>query len=519
MNRATALCVSAVLSACAAVRGVGLPVTAAPTQEAAKTVPIESATQKAADQPAVSAKALSADSEEPGKKSELAASDAAAHGAPATESGTKDGPTAGQAKGSAARASADNVATVRPFLVGKYHNAYYRLSVLPLEDHAPSQPGAVASVPAATMSLRAPLPGADAALATTRPLRFFAARFEPPARDYSPNEAADPNRYNDDLYEDLNIKAFDGARAVDRNAVSLGPQGVVNQEELGADSWIVFGVSCPVHAEQHWLGCGRNKRLQRYEVMSNSRGSKASHPARLGWEQRIYLRRRQGVETWDDYWAVALVEGGAATESFDSLGERESCGVQLRLAMPRGEATVRFAFLGPTISVGLVGEYERVSGSSRSSFEQLAQDQTRHFLVMASERTGGGSDQFLKNVVLDGEAAQLGRDVTLAEGYTLASPSTLRRFELVEGKVLVIAGYNATRDETDWLAVRRSAGDLLWSQTRSAGRDVRWQSTWQALQDRSTPILLDPDGTDGTKVCVKWDRSKGVLAVMILPSR
>jgi hypothetical protein len=251
--------------------------------------------------------------------------------------------------------------------------------------------------------------------------------------------------------------------------------------------------------------------------MTSNRGDEDVHPRIRGWESHGYPSRLPAAQRLSDYWGVALVEGGAVAERFKTRQDEDTCDLEIRLAMPRGESTVRFAFLGPPISVGLVGDYERIPESSTSSFDRGL---IRHFAVMASQRSESGlTEQFLTNVVLGGEAARLARDVTLAEGYTLSSPSTLRRFELVEGKVIVIAAYNPSDDQTYGLAFRRSDDDLLWCPCRSTRDNGSPLSRWQTLGEGTTPLGLGLVGRSAAKVWAKWSYSHPeALEVMILSS-
>jgi hypothetical protein len=489
MTRAAAVCLGTLLTPVALVYDVVLPVRASFAQEAGKPAPGERADDAAPGRHAVGPALPLVPSEKPAEQTTPSHSPDRAGRANEPRPAAKDSASGGTTKGSTARAS---TASVRPFLVGSYSNAYYRLSDDPLADKVKT-------------------------VSTTLPLRFFAAQFELPASEDPAQPARDLTKYEGDLYRALNRKASDAAQSVDRNSISLAPNGVIDPGNFGADSWIVFGVSCPVHAELHWLACGRHMRLERYEVMSNSRGGEELHVRSRGWESRTHASRLRVFPFPPDYWTVALVEGGAVAESFQTRREEESCGVELRLAMPRGEATVRYAFVGPAISVGLVGDYERISGRSLPSLDS---DQIRSLAVMASQRSDGGpTDRFLANVVLSGEAARLARDVTLAEGYTLSSPSTLRRFELAEGKVVVIAAYNPARDRTSALAFRQSHDSLLW---RPCGltRDAQPHLTsWEALREGMTLLELEPASSSAAKVCAKWSYANpGVLEVMILGS-
>jgi hypothetical protein len=432
-----------------------------------------------------------------------------------------------------ATATKKGVESPTPFLIGNYEHGYYRLDAClsrelerrrKLEEVSPfecltdrraardrgvilragfdsqvlTHPEVVALAPLLMAGVN---PGA--------PLRFYAARFK---LALGADDLKDGKAYNR-----FQTRAEEAGRVVAWNNTSLGPRAVVNQAQYDLNDWVIVGVFCPRCDEHHWLAYGYNGNDAKFEIFSNSPTGQSSHPPERGWETRKSyraVREFPGVIPKPDIWVAPVDEGGWLVESFVNRRTGMPCGIRLQLGLARRVANVVFGFQGPKIAVGLTDGHGRLADELEPTLKDSPPaSEPIHFYaiiasVLANTQEVGLRNQFFANVVCSGEAAALGREVASAEGLTLKQHASLKRQRLTDGKVLILGVYNASRDENQWLVIRRTdrhpgleitkSSGYCWPEPASPNDGTCYKVSTGGF-DVVVRIAQDPDNPDGVE--------------------
>ena len=202
----------------------------------------------------------------------------------------------------------------------------------------------------------------------------------------------------------------------------------------------------------HWVAYCYNGKLKQFQIFSNSRAAAPNaHAPERGWSQLVIQPLGPIVlPEGDSLWTAPVDEGGWFVESFRETVARggASCPIRLQLGVSREDAGVSFAFLGPDASVNLAGDYmdKPISSTSTPELTQPYDEQIQYYAVVTKAPT-------LPGAVAIAEAANFSRDVVRGELKTLRYPARLKRERLVEGKVLILGVFNASRNENQWLSV------------------------------------------------------------------
>jgi hypothetical protein len=281
-------------------------------------------------------------------------------------------------------------------------------------------------------------------------LRFFAARFALPHVAEGSNTGEDIEGAAAHTF--FNRKAQEASRAVEWNDLCLTTRGVLNSEQVDLfKEALVLGVRCPSCTEIHWLAFCYNGKIKQFQIFSNSRSDATVHAAVRGWAPlAIQPLGPVVLPDADSLWTAPLDEGGWCVEAFRAGAARggANCAIRLQLGLSRDNAGVTFAFLGPDASVSLIGDYTEkpISSTSAPVSTQPYDEQIQYYAVVAKAPP-------LPGPVLISEAANFGRDMVRGELKTLNYTARLKRERLMEGKVLILGVFNASRDENQWFSV------------------------------------------------------------------
>ena len=114
-----------------------------------------------------------------------------------------------------------------------------------------------------------------------------------------------------------------------------------------------------------------------------------------------------------------------------------------------------FAYVAPIASVSLVGDYieKPVAPTTQLIPKDLFDEQIHYYAVLLSASPP-------HHLTLINRAAEFGQQVVQGKGTTLNYQASLKRQRLIDGKVLVLGVFNASRKSNDWLTVE-AAGDRL----------------------------------------------------------
>jgi len=276
-------------------------------------------------------------------------------------------------------------------------------------------------------------------------LRFFAARFALPHASGGSNTGEDVEGAR--AHTLFDFKAKQARHAVEWNSLCLATRGVINVEQVDLlNEAIVLGVFCPNCDEIHWLALCYNGKAKQFQIFSNSLSGSQKHlPI-----QRAWAAVPLGGAPPRDFWIARIEDGGWYRESFEdaSLPNKTPCGIQLQLGLSRASAEVTFAYLGPTASVSLIGDYtdKPLLSTSTPDATQPYDEQIQYYAVVTKAPS-------LPGPVSISEAANFGRDMVRGELKTLNYRARLKSERLVEGKVLILGVFNASRDENQWLSI------------------------------------------------------------------